>query len=103
MPRGWAVGSLRQLMRGYWGGSWAGQDKADSDAGMVRIAGTERKTEEEEWVSGGLSAHWVSGSCDCSARAPVPWFSQGLGRRAAPLMRPPRYFRGFRSLDLNGS
>ena len=52
------VDSLRQLMRGYWGGSWAGQDKADSDAGVARITGEERKT-KVGCGPGGLSPHWV--------------------------------------------
>ena len=43
MPRGWAVDSLRQLMRGYWGGSWAGQDKA----GQRRRHGPDCRHREE--------------------------------------------------------
>ena len=58
--------------------------RRDSGAGMARIAGTERKTEEEEWVSGGLSAHWGSGSCDDPAGAPVPWLSQAMVLRRHP-------------------
>ena len=48
--------------------------RRDSDAGMARIAGTGRKTEED----------WVSGSCDDPAGAPVPWLSQAMVLRRQP-------------------
>ena len=34
--------------------------------------------------STGLSPHWVSGSCDDPAGAPVPWLSQAMVLRRQP-------------------
>ena len=58
MPRDWTSGQPAAIDEGYWGGSWAGQDKADSDAGVARITGEERKT-KVGCGPGGLSPHWV--------------------------------------------
>ena len=63
------VDSLRQSMRGYWGGSWAGQGTA---------------VQQKNGGPAGLSPHWASGSCDDPAGAPVPWLSQVMVLRRHP-------------------
>ena len=77
------VDSLRQSMRGIGVGVGPVRIRRDSSAGMARIAGTGRSA-GEECGPGGQSPHWVSGSCDDPAGAPVPWLSQAMVLRRHP-------------------
>ena len=77
------VDSLRRINGGIGAGVGPVRVRRYSGAGMARIAGTGRSA-GEGCGPGGLSPHWVSGSCDDPARALIPWLSRGLDGTRQP-------------------